>query len=138
MRIIGFNLSKISAQRKEKTEGKLEINQNVDIKNVKPEKIPISEEEAIRIDFAFVITYSKDFARLEFEGNLGILPNKEELKEFKEAWKNKQIPEKSRVSIFNFIMNKCNIKALDLEDQLTLPTHIPLPRLQPGQQPDAA
>jgi hypothetical protein len=46
----------------------------------------------------------------------------------------KKIPDKMRVPIFNFIMSKCNIKALSLEDDLNLPYHIPMPRLEPPKE----
>ena len=59
-----------------------------------------------------------------------ILPdNDAELKQFLDSWKDKKIPEHLRTSLFNFIMNKCNIKALFLEDELGLPLHIPMPKL---------
>ena len=80
MKIVGFSLSKILAQRKEKIEGKLQINQNIDIKDVKPEKIPFSKDEALKLDFNFSITYSGDSAKVEFEGHLILIPEKEEFK----------------------------------------------------------
>jgi len=134
MRIIGFNLKKILIERKEKIEGKIEVNQNIDIKDVIKEAIPISEKEALRILFNFTINYSNNSAKLEFEGFLIIIPEKEEMKNIFKNWKTKQISDDLRVPIFNFIMNKCNIKALALEDELSLPYHIPMPRINPQQQ----
>jgi hypothetical protein len=130
MKIIGFNLTKISVNRKEKFEGKLEINQNIDIKNVVKDSIPITEEVVLKIDFYFQINYSSgDFAKLDFEGNVLIIPEKEELKDILKSWKDKKIPDETRVPLFNFIMSKCNIKALLLEDEMSLPYHIPMPRI---------
>jgi hypothetical protein len=129
MKIIGFNLTKISVNRKEKLEGKLEINQNIDIKDVVKDSIPITEEVVLKIDFYFQINYSKDLAKLDFEGNVLIIPEKEELKDILKSWKDKKIPDETRVPLFNFIMSKCNIKALMLEDEMNLPYHIPMPRM---------
>lgn len=134
MKIIGFNLSKIQIERKEKIEGKIEVNQNIDLKEVTKEDIPISDKEALKIKFNFTINYSNDSAKLEFEGFLIILPEKEESKEILKNWKTKEFSNEIRVPIFNFIMNKCNVKALNLEDELGLPYHIPMPRLNPNQQ----
>ena len=131
MRIIGFNLLKTSIERKEKLEEKPKITQNIDINNVVKEKILIGDEEALKIRFNFTINYSEDFAKLEFEGNVMTLPDKEEMSKFLKHWKDKKIPEESRTGLFNFIMNKCNIKALQLEDEMGLPFHIPMPRLSP-------
>jgi hypothetical protein len=134
MKIIGFNLTKISIERKEKIEGKLEIKQNINIDEVTRDKINITADEVIKITFTFNITYSPDFAKLEFKGGLIIIPEREELKKLLKDWKDKQISEEFRIPLFNFIMNKCNIKALDLEDEMALPLHIPMPRLNPKQQ----
>ena len=129
MRVIGFNLTKISIERKEKAPEKLQINQNINIKDVAKEKIPISNSEALKIEFNFFIVYSENFAKLDFEGNIILMPEKEEFKNFLKSWKDKKIPDQDRAPLFNFIMNKCNIKALDLEDELGLPLHIPMPRV---------
>lgn len=131
MKIIGFNLSKILAEKKEKTEGKIQINQNINIKEVIKDKIPISQNEILSVKFVFTVDYSEDFAKLEFEGNVLLLPEKEELKVFLKSWKDKKVPDEFRTPLFNFIMSKCNIKALNLEEELSLPHHIPLPRLNP-------
>jgi hypothetical protein len=131
MKIIGFNLNKVSIEKKEKFEGKIEVNQNIDIKNVSKESIPITDEEVLKIDFIFNINYSNDIAKLEFTGNIMTIPDKDELKEMLKSWKDKKIPDNIRMPLFNFIMGKCNIKALSLEDELNLPYHIPMPRLEP-------
>ena len=106
MRIIGFNLTKISIQREEKPKDKLEINQNINIKDIKEEPIPISDDKALKMTFALSIEYSNDFAKIEFEGSVLILPDKDESKKFLDSWKDKKIPENVRVPLFNFIMNK--------------------------------
>lgn len=133
MRIIGFNLTKISIQRKEDIQGQLKINQNIDIKGVKQESIPISKDEALKIHFKFTIDYSEDSAKVEFEGSVLTLPDNEEMKQVLDSWKNKQLPGNMRIGLFNFIMNKCNIKALTLEDDMALPLHLPMPKLNPEQ-----
>ena len=135
MKIIGFSLTKISIERIEKIEGELKLDQNIDIKNIEKENIPISKDEALKIKFNFSINYSKNVAKVNFEGYLIILPEKDELKEILKLWKDKKIPNEIRIPLFNFIMNKCNIKALNLEDEMGLPLHIPMPRISPNNQP---
>jgi len=130
MRIIGFNLTKILIERQEKIEGKLEITQNINIRDVVKEKMSISDKEALKVKFNFAINYSNDLAKLEFEGIVVFLPDDEEMKNFLKSWKDKKIPEESRSILFNFIMSKCNIKALTLEDEMALPLHVPLPKLK--------
>jgi len=129
MKIIGFNILKISTEKKENFQEKLQVNQNIDITDLTKEKSVISDNELIKIYFKFLIEYSNDFAKLTIEGFVIILPEKDDIKKFLKTWKDKKIPEEFRIPIFNFIMNKCNVKSLFLEDELNLPYHIPLPRL---------
>lgn len=131
MKVIGFNLKKIVAEKNDNLPEKLQIHQNINIKDIQKEKVPISNQEALMIVFNFSIEYSEEYAKLEFEGNLILLPEKNELKDFLKSWKDKKIPETERAGLFNFIMSKCNIKALNLEDELGLPFHVPMPRVNP-------
>lgn len=134
MQIIGFTLNKISIERKEKQQGKLEIKQNINIDDISTDKINISDKEIIQTSFTFGVDYSPNFARVELKGQIALLPEKEELKDILRDWKKKQISERFRIPLFNFIMSKCNIKALDLEDELNLPLHVPMPRISPKKE----
>ncbi|MEK6859488.1 MAG: hypothetical protein AABX54_01605 [Nanoarchaeota archaeon] len=134
MKIIGFNLSKILCEKQEKAQGKIQINQNINIKDIKKEKIPISDNEILVVNFLFTIDYTENFGKIEFEGNVLLLPEKEETKSFLKSWKDKKIPDEFRTPLFNFIMAKCNIKALNLEEELSLPHHIPMPRIEPPKE----
>ena len=58
MKIIGFNLTNISIERKEKIEGKLEIKQNINIDDISKDKINISKEEILKIKFTFNVLSS--------------------------------------------------------------------------------
>ena len=134
MKIVGFNLSKISIERKPKLEGKLEIKQNINIDEISKDKIAITEDEALKIDFTFNVNYEPDFASVEFKGSVITLPEKGELKQVLKEWKSKQLTDEIKTGVFNFIMAKCNIKALTLEDEMNLPTHVPMPRISPKKE----
>ena len=129
MKIIGFNLTRIHAERKEKDQPDVQVNQNIDIKNISEEKVEITKGTALKLDFNLTLNYSDNFANIELEGNIIMLPEVEETKILLESWKDKKIPENMRIPLFNFIMNKCNIKALYLEDEMNIPLHVPMPRL---------
>ena len=129
MRIIGFNLTKILAERQEEDGQDIRVDQNIDIKDIKEEKIPITNNKALKIKFTLTVTYSKDFGKIEFEGSIMTLPDEGEFKSIMDSWKDKKIPENMRLGIFNFIMVKCNVKALYLEDEMGMPLHVPMPRL---------
>jgi len=129
MKIIGFNLTKISIERKEKIEGKIEIKQNINIDEITKDKINITSDEVLKINFTFNVDYNPDHAKLEFKGGIVVLPDPNELKKIMKDWKGKKLSNEFRTPLFNFIMNKCNIKALSLEDEMALPLHVPMPRI---------
>tara|TARA_Y100000310_G_C20609016_1_gene777018 strand:- start:44 stop:448 length:405 start_codon:yes stop_codon:yes gene_type:complete len=134
MKIIGFNLTKISIERKEKSEKELKITQNINIIDITKEKPLISKEEPLNISFKLDIEYGSNFAKIEFKGNIILLPEKDESKRLLKSWKDKKLSEEFRTPLFNFIMTKCSIKALSLEDEVSLPPHIQLPRLSQNQE----
>jgi hypothetical protein len=57
-----------------------------------------------------------------------------ELKDILKKWKGKKLADETRIPLFNTILTKCNLKSLQLEEEFGLPTHIPMPRVQPPQE----
>ena len=53
-------------------------------------------------------------------------------KVLKKDWKKKKFNHPVKLPLFNFIMEKCNLKALQLEEEVSLPFHIPMPKLAPA------
>jgi hypothetical protein len=134
MKIIGFNITKIDAERKSAIKEKLEIKQNIDVKNIEKSEVNISNEESIKFDFKFSLQYNPNVAEILIEGSILALDDKQESKEILKQWKKKKFTHPVKLVIFNFILDKCNLKALQLEEELNLPKHIKLPRITP--QPD--
>ncbi|MFA5173908.1 MAG: hypothetical protein WC438_01880 [Candidatus Pacearchaeota archaeon] len=130
MQVIGFNLLKILVEREEKTDEQLNIKQNLNIDEVIKDNVKFSKDDLLKIKFTFTTDYNDGkFAKIEFKGQTILLPEKDELKEILKSWKDKQLPENVRIPLFNFIMGKCNIKTLNLEDEMGLPLHIPMPKI---------
>ena len=135
MQVIGFNLSKVSVQREEKPDEKISIKQNINIDDIDKDKVSITKDEVLKIAFTFSVDYNEaKFAKVELQGRIILLPEKDEFKKIMKSWKDKQVPPEIRIPLLNFIMSKCNVKALQLEDELNLPLHIPLPKLSPKKE----
>lgn len=136
MRVIGFNFAKISAERKDDIKGKLEIKSNLQIDDIEKESLEIAGE-VLKFHYEYSIKYEPGFAEIIFKGVILAVPDKpEDIKKILKDWKKKNLTDEIRMFILNFIMAKCNLKALQLEEEFALPPHIPLPRLtkQQGQQ----
>jgi len=145
MNILGFNLTKISASRTQKVLPNPMINTNIEFSGVDKEEIEaLKEDDAIKISFKFSVDYAdaKDKekknpdveGKVEFEGIILLSASKDEAKEIFKSWKKKQVPDGVRIPLFNVILRKCSSKALDLEDQIGLPLHLPFPQIQPPRQ----
>ena len=98
----------------------------------------ISNDRVLNIKFTFGLDYSETkLGQIEIKGKIIIMPKKDELENILKSWKDKQLPEAFKLFIFNFILAKCNIKALQLEDELNLPPHVQLPKLTPKPNEEA-
>lgn len=130
MKIIGFTIQKISIEKKNSINEKLKIRSGLNIINIKKEKILISENSALKFDFSYTLDYEPNVAKLEIRGSVITLDDKDESEEILKQWENKKYTHKSKIPLFNFIMGKCNIKAIQLEDEIGLPIHIRMPKLK--------
>lgn len=131
MKILGFNFTKFSAERfSNKIEG-VKINTNIDISDIKEAKSDIfnTKENILGVKFTNTISYDPDFAKIELKGNTLISLDKKTSEEVLKKWKKKEVPEKFKLDIFNLILKKSSVKALQLEEELNIPLHMPMPSI---------
>ena len=133
MPIVGFGFDKINIEKKEQFTKEDKINNNIRVESLKEFKIKTSDKEesdAILMTFEFGLDYGKA-GNLELKGHIIFYDNEEKVKELLESWtKNKKLPPDFGTYIFNFIMLKSNVKALELEEEVGLPLHLKLPRFK--------
>lgn len=132
MKIVGFNFTKINIEKISDNLKNLKINTNIDITDVKEVKSEIfkNKEVLMEIKFNYSISYEPKIAKILFSGNLMALMDEKKAKQFLKEWKKKGLPEENKVFLFNMILRKSNIKAVELEDELNLPLHISFPTIQ--------
>ncbi|MEK6892836.1 MAG: hypothetical protein AABX07_01405 [Nanoarchaeota archaeon] len=144
MQLIGFNFTKISAEKTPQFKLGSAINTNIEFTGFEKEKIEILKDaDALRVSFKFSISYIEEEKKEDkngeilFEGNLVLSATKEESKDMFKSWKKKEFPGQVRLFLFNIILKKCSTKALSLEEDIAIPYHIPMPQLQakPADQP---
>lgn len=131
MRLIGFNFTKLNAERLPNSPESIKFNTKINISSIEPLKSDLLKvkDELIKVDFIYSVLYEPDFAKLELSGNILLSVEPKIAREVLRGWKDKKTSEDFRIFIFNIILRKSNIKALQLEDELGLPPHIPLPSL---------
>jgi hypothetical protein len=132
MKVIGFNFTKINAEKtKPKVEqAKIKVNMDVNSIEALTSTLLSTEEDILGIEFTYSIDYEPEAAKISLDGRVMLSLEPEMAKEVLKEWEEKKTPENFRFVLFNLILRKSNLKALQLEDELGLPPHIPMPSLK--------
>jgi len=132
MKILGFNLTKINVEKfKDKVEN-LKINTQIDVAEISEVKSDFfkTKEEILAVKFTYGLNYEPEFAKLEFSGNIVLSLDSKTARNVLKQWKDKKMPEEFRLTLFNIILRKSSLKALQLEEDMNLPIHMQLPSLR--------
>ncbi len=132
MAIIGFSFTKISGERLNAPDGKIEINNNATIKDVQPAEFTIgkSKQNGVRFIFQFSSMYNPSVANIELTGEVLYLDEPKKVAEILKSWKKKEKLSKELLAeVLNTAMAKSNIEALILSKELNLPPPLQLPRI---------
>ena len=138
--IVGFGFTKLSAERKEAAKGKIDINNDVTIKNVEEADISLGKnsQNVLRFVFEFTSKYEPNVGLILFEGELLYMEEPKKAKEILASWKkDKKLPKEIMAGLLNTILTKSNIQALILSQEINLPAPIPLPKVQMAQQSES-
>ena len=138
--IVGFGFTKLSAERKEAAKGKIDINNNVAIKDVQEDNLALGKDKSqniLKFIFEFTSKYEPNVGSILFEGELLYMEEPKKAKEILNDWKkSKKLPKELMGGLLNTILTKCNVQALILSQQVNLPPPIPLPKVQINAPPD--
>ena len=137
--IVGFGFTKITAERKEAAKGKIDINNNVTIKNVEESDLSLGKDKQSILKFIFEFTskYEPAIGSIMFEGEILYLEEPKKIKEILNSWKkDKKVPKELMTGLLNTILAKCNVQALIVSQEINLPPPIPMPRVQVQPQAD--
>lgn len=137
MAIVGFNFTKIEAEKIETVKGKINVSNNVSISNVDEKKLSIGNDKQKVLDFTFEFTsnYEPKIGHIKISGDILFMEETKKAKEILDGWKKeKKLPKDMMTGILNTVLTKCNIQSLILSEQLNLPAPIPLPRIQAQHQ----
>ena len=139
MNVLGFNFIKISAERAKRLEN-VKINTKIEFKDpTKEDSKLLNNQELFNFPFTYNIRYNSEDpktkkeeaqASIVFEGIVLVSGTKEETKDIIKNWKSQESESSFKTGIINTIIHKCTVKALSIEEEINLPTHINLPRVK--------
>ena len=139
--IVGFGFTKLSAEKHEAAKGKIDINNNVSIRDVREDSFSLGKDKqqnVLKFMFEFASKYEPSVGTILFEGELLYMEEPKKAKEILGSWKkSKEIPKELMAVLLNTILTKCNVQALILSQEVNLPPPIPMPRVQMP-QPDSS
>tara|TARA_B100000315_G_C14154846_1_gene397354 strand:- start:5 stop:418 length:414 start_codon:yes stop_codon:yes gene_type:complete len=136
MAVVGFNFTKINAERKPIIKGEIKINNNVSVKGVETHEIQLgkTKQEGLKVSFEFTSKYEPSVGEIKLLGEVIFLEESRKIKEIHEAWKkDKKLPKEILTSVLNNVLGRCNIQAMVLSRDINLPPPLPLPKVQNNQ-----
>ena len=131
--IAGFGFTKLSAEKHEPAKGKIDINNNVSVKEAREDNFFIGKDKQgiIKFIFEFTSKYEPAIGTILFEGEILYLDEPKKIKEILNSWKkDKKISPEIMANLLNTILTKCNVQALILSQEINLPPPIPMPKVQ--------
>ena len=129
---MGFGFSKLLAERTGNLEKDSKVNNRIEIISLEDSKLTIGKEEkqAITIKFSFVIEY-ENAGNIDIAGHLIYYSEPEEVNKILENWKKEQKATAEFTKyLYNYVIRKCTVKALQLEEEVGIPFHIILPKFE--------
>ena len=125
--IIGYNVKKIVAEKKEETFKRLDISSSPKILNVKEREVNLGEKRKVAsIEFKFTTEYKPGIGKVEVEGE--ILYYDKKIKDIIKSWnKNKKLPTNVDIEVKNFLFRKCLTLGINLSQELQLPPPLMFP-----------
>lgn len=132
MKLLGFNFTKIHAEKQKDNLDNLKIGTRIDVSEIKEANPGMlkTKEVVLTVKFLYGLDYEPDIAKIDLEGHLLISLEPKKAREVLKEWKNKKMPEDFKLTLFNVVMRKSTLRALRLEEELNLPAHFQLPSLK--------
>jgi len=133
MPFIGFNFDRIEAFKDvSEVKGKINVKHNLNILDVKKEEVNVDKkQEVLKFIFEFKLIYEPKIGGINLVGNMMFIDDQKKMKDVLQDWKkDKKLPPEIMQGLFNTILAKANIKALSLSQDVNLPPHLPLPKLE--------
>ena len=128
MPVISFDIDRLLAERIAQVTKDIKVENNMKLSNV---SLVPKRDNLLKFEFEFTTEYKQDVGNMKINGHLLFREETKKIKEIMDTWtKTKKLDKELMTLITNFILIKCNIKALELSQQVNLLPHIRLPLVE--------
>ncbi len=131
MAIVGFNLTKMLAERKAAGSGEISVQMGLVFKDVTEAKLKISDKKrgGLKYSFEFTTSYTPDLGSIVLTGDIVDVQDIQTVKALIKSWKkDKTLDNEKILDVYNTALGRCSIQAILLSKEMGLPSPIPLPR----------
>lgn len=135
--IVGLTLTKLSVERHSPIKGKVGVQHNIDIKDVKEQSVTALQgsQKVLAFSFSFTVSYTPHIADIALTGDVLYALDAAKAQEVLISWeKKKKVSSDVSLEVLNVVLQKCTISALTLSQEFNLPPHLPMPKVN-FQQP---
>ncbi len=125
-----MTFSKINAEKSKPIQGKVNVVNNVGIKDVKKANFVVGDvkQDCLRFTFEFASKTEPSIGNITIDGDVLYLAKKDVVDETIENWDAKKpIRKEILTPVINGILKRCNIEALGLSQTMNLPAPLKLP-----------
>lgn len=133
MTVVGFNFTKIVVEKKQAAKGKINIKNNISIKNIEETDLSLGrvKEAGLKFTFEYKSIYDPKVGEITLTGVVLYLEDAKKVKGIVKNWKSdKKVPQELMRAILNTALAKCNIQAIILSNDINLPPPVPLPKVE--------
>ena len=133
MNILNVTFNSIKASKNAMPKGKIGVKSNTKLDSLTESKMGLDKTKtALKFGFTYKTEYTPSFAEIELKGEATALMDKKEADKVQEQWekdKTKGLDKKFAALLINTLMGKCALQAMVMAKELSLPSPIPLPRI---------
>lgn len=131
MAIIGFKFTKMVSEKKAASQGEVNVQISLNIKDVSKADLKITDKKqgGLKYNFEFTATYTPDLGSIVLTGTIVDIQDLKSVQAAIKDWeKNKKLDDKKLLDVYNTALSRCCILAILLSKEMGLPSPIPLPR----------
>jgi hypothetical protein len=130
MSIVSISFSKIQAEKFKPIQGKVNVANNVAIKNIQKADFIVGDvkQDCLKFTYEFTSKTEPAIGEILFTGDVIFLSKKETVEDVVKTWEAKKPVDKEILTpVINAVLKKCNIEALVLSQTMNLPAPLKLP-----------
>ena len=135
MTIVSFSFTKIVAEKKSSIQGKVQIQNNIAIKEITKTDIALGKntQKGLKYVFEYIARYEPKIGEISLTGEIIAIEDEKVIEKVFEDWKKEKKVAKDVLDILlNQILTKSNIEALLMSREINLPPSMPMQKVKFG------